>query len=102
MSDNKRKKKQDAKLIAITDPSEVRYACKVYGCSRADLMAAVSRVGASRAAVRCELAGVVGPRALRRAVLSFERIIAGGQVRVRSLQSVADHCRLALSLASKR
>jgi hypothetical protein len=53
MSDDLDKRRpQDASKISLTEPWEVRYWCKEFGCSEAQLRAAVAAVGHSSAAVR--------------------------------------------------
>ena len=51
------KKTMDKKLIALSEPYEVRDWCKSFRCSEAELRAAVARVGRSAAKVRAHLRG---------------------------------------------
>ncbi|MEP0367426.1 MAG: DUF3606 domain-containing protein [Cyclobacteriaceae bacterium] len=56
MPDDKTKRHpQDGKRIDINDPNEVRNWCKSFGCTEADLKAAVKAVGTSAQAVRKHL-----------------------------------------------
>jgi hypothetical protein len=52
MSDDKSKTGQDRKLIALTEPYEVRDWCKSLGCTKEDLETAVKAVGHSADKVR--------------------------------------------------
>ena len=48
MKDDKKKVgKPDRRLISLTEPYEVRDWCKSFGCTEAELKAAVKRVGHS-------------------------------------------------------
>ena len=52
MSDDKTKTAQDRKLIALTEPYEVRDWCKSLGCTKDELERAVKAVGHSAEKVR--------------------------------------------------
>ena len=53
MSDNlKKKRPQDASKVNIHEEWEVRYWCGAFGCSKAELIKAIGKVGVSSAAVR--------------------------------------------------
>ncbi|HZV92641.1 MAG TPA: DUF3606 domain-containing protein [Caldimonas sp.] len=52
MSDDRTKTGQDRKLIALTEPYEVRDWCKTLGCSKEELERAVKAVGHSADKVR--------------------------------------------------
>ena len=52
MSDDKSKTGQDRKLIAMTEPYEVRDWCKSLGCTEVELRKAVTAVGNSAEKVR--------------------------------------------------
>lgn len=56
MPDNKKiTRPLDAKRIDVNDPSEVRGWCRSFGCTEAQLRAAVAAVGTSASAVRQRL-----------------------------------------------
>lgn len=56
MTDNKDKRgSPDNKRIDVNDENEVRNWCKSFGCTPAELKAAVKAVGTSAAAVRAKL-----------------------------------------------
>lgn len=52
MADNRKKKKLDGKRIAVSQPHELRYWCKVLGVTAERLRAAVKAVGTSAVRVR--------------------------------------------------
>jgi hypothetical protein len=53
MSDDLNKRRpQDASKVNVHEDWEVRYWCKAFGCSEAELKAAVKAVGVSASAVR--------------------------------------------------
>jgi hypothetical protein len=52
MPDDPRLREQDSKTIALHEPQEVRTWCRVFGCSEAELVAAVAARGKSAKAVR--------------------------------------------------
>jgi hypothetical protein len=52
MPDNPDLREQDSKTIALHEPHEVRTWCRIFGCTEAELVAAVAAVGKSARAVR--------------------------------------------------
>ena len=57
MSEDTTKTEHDRKLIALTEPYEVRDWCKAFGCTKEELERAVDAVGHSAAQVREYLKG---------------------------------------------
>lgn len=55
MPDNKRKKKQDAKLVSFNQDYEVRYIAKKFGVSMRKVRLVINKVGHSRRKVYAEL-----------------------------------------------
>lgn len=52
MTDDPKLREQDSKTIALHEPHEVRTWCRVFGCTEAELKAAVAAAGKSAKAVR--------------------------------------------------